>query len=99
MGLKDFYVNPLVMVPIVPGRGVVELLGHYIDRCITKQLISAKKTSLGISVICHGLSKLRLFVPSALPIFLLLMCTTCLVEIVFQQCRCKVHGVYCTYST
>ena len=43
MGLKDFYVNPLVMVPIVPGRGVVELLGHYIDRCITKQLISAKK--------------------------------------------------------
>ena len=27
-----FYVNPPMLPPIVPGRGVV---GHYIDRCIT----------------------------------------------------------------
>ena len=27
-----FYVNPPVLSPIAPGRGVV---GHYIDRCIT----------------------------------------------------------------
>ena len=27
-----FYVNPPVLPPIAPGRGVV---GHYIDRCIT----------------------------------------------------------------
>ena len=26
-----FYVNPPVLPPIAPGRGVV---GHYIDRCI-----------------------------------------------------------------
>ena len=29
-----FYVNPPVLPPIAPGRGVV---GHYIDRCINVQ--------------------------------------------------------------
>ena len=31
MGLGFLYVNPPVLAPIVPGRGVV---GHYVDRCI-----------------------------------------------------------------
>ena len=31
MGLGFLYINPPVLAPIVPGRGVV---GHYVDRCI-----------------------------------------------------------------
>ena len=52
MGL-GFYVNPPVLAPIVPGRGVVR---HYIDRCITDLLeyssilcaISIKKQPIAV---------------------------------------------------
>ena len=40
-----FYVNPPVLPPIAPGRGVV---GHYIDRCIVP------RSSCLFAVICAG---------------------------------------------